>query len=123
MNIVQELIKLADSLDRRGLRKEADMVDRIFLSAKYNVEFVSYSGKFPSLCYGDLVFKWNGKEWTINNLSSGGSLDENWHASSGDWKIKDRDWPEDFPEDPNLRKAVVQMVNDNVPPGCCGGCS
>lgn len=29
MKIVQELVKLADSLDRRGLCKEADMVDRM----------------------------------------------------------------------------------------------
>lgn len=31
--VVQELVKLADSLDKRGLRKESDMVDRILKTA------------------------------------------------------------------------------------------
>ena len=35
MNIVQELIKLANNLDRRGLRKEADLLDKILKTAMF----------------------------------------------------------------------------------------
>jgi hypothetical protein len=37
-NIVHELVKLADSLDKRGMRKDADIIDRILKKAKTEIK-------------------------------------------------------------------------------------
>ena len=49
-NILQELIKLANSFDRRGLRKEADMLDNIIAKAipKEDLAKTEY-GKFLAI--------------------------------------------------------------------------
>lgn len=91
---------------------------------KKKLTFVSYDGGFPNLCRGKLVLAIDGVCVHFPNycLSSGGSVsfDENWHedVTSGSWGISD--WPEDFPDE--LKQKAVELVNDNVPHGCCGGC-
>lgn len=37
------------------------------------IEFISYSGKYPTLCMRKLKFRVNGKLYTTSNLLSGGS--------------------------------------------------
>jgi len=90
------------------------------------VEFVSYDGGFPNLCRGLLSVKVDGVLWDFENgsLSSGGSVrfDKDWqeHVSRGEWSISE--WPKGFPEDADVRRKVIELVNDYVPSGCCGGC-
>lgn len=86
------------------------------------VEFVSYDGKYPNLCSGQLVLKINGQVRVLPPycLSSGGSVwfDNDWgaHVETGSWSI---DLPEDLEP---LRKEIEECINENIPHGCCGGC-
>lgn len=92
---------------------------------QYVVEFVSYDGKYPNLCSGNLVLKVNDKEYKFPQycLSSNGSayFTNNYsdsHVTSGPWSI--RSWPDDFPDGAKIEAEKV--VNENVRHGCCGGC-
>lgn len=88
------------------------------------LEFVSYNGKYPILCSGDLVLSLDGKNISFPShcLSSNGSVyfDDEWndYVEHGDWSIEY--WPEGFPE--QLKEIALALVNENVPHGCCGGC-
>ena len=89
------------------------------------VNVVSYTGKYPNLCNGDLVVVVNGKFWHFgeNALRTGGRCTynrrtSNCHTYKGPWTIK---FPEGFPED--LQGVVTDAVNDRVEHGCCGGCT
>lgn len=88
------------------------------------VEFVSYDGDYPSLCSGTLVLSLDGKdiEFPSYCMSSGGSVwfDDEWdeHVEDGPWSISE--WPEGWPE--SAKAEVENVVNENVPWGCCGGC-
>lgn len=83
--------------------------------------FVSYNGKYPNLCRGDLVLAIDGKpirfpSYCLNSTGGiCGNLDDTY---DGPWEITD--YPDDFPEE--LKAAAVELVNDNIPRGCCGGC-
>ena len=85
------------------------------------VEFVSYDGKWPSLCCGTLVLHIDGVEVNLSDaMASGGSVwfDEDWneHVDCGVWNV----------EVPNeylyLIDEINECVNQHVPFGCCGGC-
>lgn len=97
-----------------------------------NVEFISYSGKYPYLCIGKLVLKIDGEEVKFGNKysykdvdypafwHSGGGLDNNYCAYSGEWEIDVEELPEQY------RKYAIEIddvFNTNVEHGCCGGCS
>lgn len=89
-----------------------------------NIEFVSYSGKYPNLCSGVLVLKINGEEITFPSpcLCSGGRA---WIDGDGSDHIIYGGWTVDFSEIPHLKKyekEITECVNENVPHGCCGGC-
>lgn len=86
------------------------------------IEFVSYNGKFPNLCRGTLVIKVNGEEISLENyLISGGRcwFDKDWvdHVEKGNWRISKL--PDDLEQ---YRDEILEVVNENVPHGCCGGC-
>lgn len=94
-----------------------------------SVKRIEYDGAYPNLCSGTLkVVTSMGlplveKVWEFNRcLHSGGRVwfDGDWmeHVECGPWDIDP--WPEGFPEE--LKQAVVDMVNANIPQGCCGGC-
>lgn len=87
-----------------------------------DVKFVSYDGKYPNLCSGTLVIKVGSRKWKIKRLSSGGGVwfDKNnsEQVDEGPWSIEN--WPEGFPE--TLKQKVLDVVNDKVDHGCCGGC-
>jgi hypothetical protein len=86
--------------------------------------FVSYSGAYPCLCFGQLVLRVDGVEVAFPSscMVSGGSVsfDADWQeeVTDGLWEISA--WPDKFPEE--LKADAVRLVNDNVPCGCCGGC-
>lgn len=96
------------------------------------VEFVSYSGKHPSLCIGLLVVKINGKQVSFGYggdyrtfWESGGcagvddELDE--FCTEGDW-ILEADRASYTDEIWELMPKLIKVMNDNVEHGCCGGC-
>ena len=88
------------------------------------LKFISYDGRYPNLCSGNLILELDGVRQYFPQccLSSGGGAyfdaDGDDHVTSGDWDITD--WPEGFPD--SMKKTAVQLVNDNVRQGCCGGC-
>lgn len=88
------------------------------------LNFISYSGKYPNLCSGQLIMKLDGKVVVFPRycLCSGGnvSFDDEWteEVSEGPWTITE--FPKDFPEE--LKARANEIVNENVPLGCCGGC-
>ena len=98
-----------------------------------DIEFVSYSGEYPCLCYGTLILKVNGKNMKFGIKSgypkfwvSGGdiSFDSEWNESiikrEWDWHCYEEDkLPTDIVDN---KEYVMELFNDNVPWGCCGGC-
>ena len=87
-----------------------------------NVKFISYDGEYPCLCMGTLTIEVEGKMYNLKNcLSSGGivSFTEDWDevVTEGDWEL--RNLPEELIK---YQKEITQLINDNVPYGCCGGC-
>lgn len=88
------------------------------------IEFVSYTGKYPNLCGGELRVRVEGKERLVDSsLISGGTC--YWDSrnlqeilTAGAWSVYFRD--ESFT--PEEQARIVELVNANVPHGCCGGC-
>ena len=93
------------------------------MSGRGTVEFVSYDGAWPCLCGGTLVLRVNGEQFTLPYaLCSGGRVyfSEDMtdaFVEQGPWSI--RDLPEELLP---YREAIESCVNENVEPGCCGGC-
>ena len=87
------------------------------------VEFVSYDGKYPNLCNGRLILRINGVVVDFGKycLISGGRVcfDSDWceHVSSGAWEVINI--PEGYER---YVKEITEVVNENIPWGCCGGC-
>lgn len=89
------------------------------------IKFVSYDGKWPSLCLGNVVLEKDGKEFKISGLLiSGGSCyftngySES-HVDSGDWIVNKEALPDGLKEDYDY---IRFLVNENITHGCCGGC-
>ena len=98
------------------------------------VEFVDYTGEFPCLCSGEVTLKIDGQivefcryksdsEKTGKpylSLTSGGHcyFDDEWndHVIDGPWRI-DLD-----PRYVELEDEILEVINSNIPWGCCGGC-
>lgn len=85
------------------------------------VKFISYDGEFPCLCVGTLVLEIEGKRVELENvLSSGGtcSIDNDYDeiVEEGPWSVN---LPEEYRQH---EEEITDLVNDNVPFGCCGGC-
>lgn len=90
------------------------------------VKFISFDGKFPNLCAGKLTIEVAGVEFVLpsHTFESGGSVtfDDDWEAtiSEGPWKISDY---AEFPEElKHFKGKILELVNENVEHGCCGGC-
>ena len=107
-----------------------------------NIEFISYTGKYPNLCNGILtleidnkIVKFGHEEWNKNShCYKEGNYDKFWisggncyfgnnyregHIISGKWELDCLAVP-DFLK-PYSNK-LINVFNDNVPYGCCGGC-
>ena len=98
------------------------------------VEFVDYTGKFPCLCSGEVTLKIDGQVVEFVkykceseesgkpylSLTSGGHcyFDDEWndHVTDGPWSI-DLD-----PRYAELEDEILEVINSNIPWGCCGGC-
>lgn len=94
------------------------------------IEFVSYTGKWPCLCLGVLTLRIDGKEYTFG-YEDGCDYSKFW-ASGGCCGIVDgeseviegRWWCSDnlptFLKD--YEEEIMDLFNENVDYGCCGGC-
>lgn len=111
-----------------------------------NIKFISYDGTYPTLCSGKLVveiddkvvsfgktkkfWSWDTEDSLADYLQfwcSGGStgFDDDgeytiplcpWEMSEG---VNEKNYP---PEIWKLLPDILNVMNDNVPGGCCGGC-
>jgi len=96
-----------------------------------DIRFISYDGKFPTLCSGTLVFETissDGEktryEWS-HCLRSGGNTfvkDGCEKVTKGRWSIKWGLVKDTEAFDTEARALLKKVVNANVPHGCCGGC-
>ena len=109
-----------------------------------DIKFISYSGEWPTLCYGLLVLEVNGKQMSFGSdvliisekhdtvnyprfwKSGGGvSFDEDWNdfVWQGEWEwdytTNEARLPKEIIDN---KDAIMRVFNDNVPYGCCGGC-
>lgn len=86
------------------------------------VEFVKYTGEWPCACYGELTVKIDGEEVTFASgcLTSGGSV---WFDKDWDEHVEEDPWSVSLPDEyVKYTKEVEEVVNENIPWGCCGGC-
>lgn len=97
---------------------------------KNNVEFISYTGDYPSLCIGILTLKINNKIYKF-----GGEKYQRFWESGGDCGFQNDDLDEYVIQDkwrinidylPEELKSyaieIAEVFNENVDYGCCGGC-
>ena len=104
-----------------------------------HVKFVSYSGKWPTLCSGILVLEIDGKTASFGDrgpfakkLPDGTAPEYGkfWHTGgecgmppdeimTAPWKTDVSELPEQFRR---YAEEIDAAFNDNVEHGCCGGC-
>ena len=88
------------------------------------LEFKSYDGKAPNLCSGTLIMTLDGEDivFPVQCLYSEGTIKKSnkkgEQVIKGPWIV--REFPERFPKE--LEKKAVELINENIPYGCCGGC-
>ena len=111
-----------------------------------NIKFISYSGKYPTLCHGTLAVEINGKKvtfgWTELYTAvgeekadyprfwcSGGSVlfDNDWNEEVPgycDWELSVSEYDKKYypPEIWKILLDILKVMNENVEGGCCGGC-
>lgn len=99
------------------------------------IKFVSYDGKFPNLCSGTLVLNIDGEQYYFSGLidkddhhfrsfwTSGGyvEFDDDWNENVGQgaWQLHKLCLPEFLKP---YGQQLIDIFNDNVEYGCCGGC-
>lgn len=99
---------------------EADIADH-----PPKIEFIKYTGKWPTLCSGDLYFKVNDKKYKIGGLFPGGEVgfkggySGESYIKKGPWRLPDYNFSEELKP---YKRLITKMVNENVEYGCCGGC-
>lgn len=87
------------------------------------IEFISYSGKYPHLCCGCLRLMINNEEVIFDNiLASGGycGIDGDYeeYVEQDEWYVNDGN----LGEYEKYRSEILDIINENVEFGCCGGC-
>lgn len=106
----------------------------MYNSLRDDVKFISYDGEFPNLCSGELILEINNKEYRFgknyyenkNNLegfwTSGGGIGYEYEPFQGPWNLvwEDSYYPEEIRK---YKDILIEVFNENVPHGCCGGCS
>lgn len=87
------------------------------------VVFVCYDGCYPNLCRGTLKLQIDGKLVEFRDiLYSNGSVGffgiyEEEYVTKGRWDIL-----KNIGEYEKYKNEIVELVNENVELGCCGGC-
>lgn len=109
-----------------------------------HVEFIGYTGRYPSLCSGILTLKIDGEicrfghepdsynynedKYDDDNYDkfwcSGGKVsfsgEYGYDVSEGEWEIDVNELPEKFRK---YASEIDYTFNANVEHGCCGGCA
>jgi len=113
----------------------------------HKIEFVEYTGHCPSLCFGDLIVKIDGKpvcfcslQWDEDKqreldmpcypyfwVSGGGhTISDNggYIVTEAPYELCVEDYDKkNYPaEILDLLPDILEVMNANVPHGCCGGC-
>lgn len=107
------------------LKYEEDYLESDIVEHPPKIEFVKYTGKWPTLCSGELYFKVNDKEYKIRGLVPGGEVGFKGgyggesYINKGPWSLHDYNFPEELKP---YKRLITKMVNENVEHGCCGGC-
>ena len=90
------------------------------------VEFVHCTCNHSySACSEQVTISINGNWVTLpeHSLRTGGGIwfDDDWgeHIDYGPWTIDSDDIPKNLI---HLKSKIEQVINENVSPGCCGGC-
>jgi|GEM_PF-1209673 len=100
-------------------------------------EFVEYTGHAPNLCDGVLTLRIDGQEcvfgdWYVDAgvnpdalhfeqfWASGGCLDAQYNAHRGPWIVHEDQLPEELRP---FTTELSELMNENVPWVCCGGCA
>ena len=115
------------------------------------IEFIEYTGKYPYLCGGVLALKIDGKEYVFNGVRENGKLRtfdttkdfqreaiKNlypgcWNSGgrimrdgNGGWSTRIDPWHMNkdlLPSElQNRAQEIIDVFNENVRWGCCGGC-
>ena len=107
------------------LKYEEDYLEADIADHPPKIEFIKYTGKWPTLCSGELYFKVNGKEYKISGLVPGGEVGFKGgyggesYIKKGPWRLHNHDFPKELKP---YKRLITNMVNENVKYGCCGGC-
>ena len=113
------------------------------------IKFISYTGRYPTLCSGTLTVEIDWKEVKFGHEAcrynfktdsydddpdhthlekfwcSGGGLQRNYEgAYEGKWELdpyytREANYPEEIKK---LLPELLKVFNENVEHGCCGGC-
>lgn len=97
-----------------------------------HVQFVNYSGSWPSLCVGILTLIIDGDTVTFGcETSAEKPMHDRFWRSGGytNWatgEVVERGWcvcADELPEQYRTYADEIQnLMDDNIPHGCCGGC-
>lgn len=97
-----------------------------------HVEFVSYTGKFPNLCSGELTLKIDGKVVTFGSDYTKCEYPQFWCSGGNTFIYPDEEgvikepwiiYKEDLPDKYHVYlDEIREEFNSSVPYGCCGGC-
>ncbi len=75
---------------------------------------VTYTGRYPNYCKGQLSICIEGKVFNFPNGSF--SLDTSLYLNP--WSVTE--WPPGFPD--KQKESAVKAINDTLRHECCGGC-
>ena len=101
-----------------------------------NIEFISYTGKWPNLCSGILTLKIDGVEKKFGYSYEDDApvdYDKFWYTGGcvrfdsagcsciekGAWQLNENNLPEELEP---YGDQLIDIFNKNVEYGCCGGC-
>lgn len=85
-----------------------------------HVRFVSYTGRYPNLCSGNLTLKIDGETVVFENYDKFWSVADQNIRTYSDWIINVEDIPCQFRK---YAAEIDQVFNDNVERPHCGGCA
>ena len=95
-----------------------------------NIQFISYNGKYPTLCYGSLILNINNTQYSFEcALASGGKayfpngFTNDPVIEHGPWKkIVILHSTSDINFNDEELDYIIKLINEHVAHGCCGGC-
>ena len=88
-----------------------------------HVKFVSYTGKYPNLCSGNLTLLIDGKTVKFDSIKDrfwaiGGFISDDYeYVYKEEWIISIDDLPEKYRK---YAYEIDRVFNEHVPHGCCG---